>query len=88
MQAYLDLIRYKVYAELSAEAARTFLGILWWLLVRHTEPPGAEHSHAEVARILHHLEESAAGREIYAWLIGSLVGLLFLESWLSWKVGS
>jgi len=32
MQAYLDLIRYKVYAELSAEAARTFLGILWWLI--------------------------------------------------------
>jgi lipopolysaccharide transport system permease protein len=32
MRAYLDLIRYKVYAELSAEAARTFLGILWWLI--------------------------------------------------------
>ena len=32
MYAYLDLIRYKVYAELSAEAARTFLGILWWLI--------------------------------------------------------
>lgn len=32
MRAYLDLIWYKVYAELSAEAARTFLGILWWLI--------------------------------------------------------
>ena len=32
MRANLDLIRYKVYAELSAEAARTFLGILWWLI--------------------------------------------------------
>jgi lipopolysaccharide transport system permease protein len=32
MRANLDLISYKVYAELSAEAARTFLGILWWLI--------------------------------------------------------
>jgi lipopolysaccharide transport system permease protein len=32
MRANLDLIWYKVYAELSAEAARTFLGILWWLI--------------------------------------------------------
>lgn len=32
MRANLDLIKYKVYAELSAEAARTFLGILWWLI--------------------------------------------------------
>ena len=32
MLANLDLIWYKVYAELSAEAARTFLGILWWLI--------------------------------------------------------
>jgi len=32
MRAHLDLIKYKVYAELSAEAARTFLGILWWVI--------------------------------------------------------
>ena len=32
MRTYLDLIWYKVYAELSAEAARTWLGILWWVI--------------------------------------------------------
>lgn len=32
MQNYLDLIWYKVYAELSAEAARTWLGLLWWVI--------------------------------------------------------
>lgn len=35
------------------------LAVLWWLLVRHTEGPKAERSPGEVARILHHLEESA-----------------------------
>lgn len=35
------------------------LAILWWLLVRHTEAPGSERSRGEVARIVHHLEESA-----------------------------
>ncbi len=29
---YLDLIFYKVYAELRAEASRAYLGLLWWVL--------------------------------------------------------
>ncbi len=28
---YLDLILYKTYADLRAEAARTYLGFLWWV---------------------------------------------------------
>ncbi|MBF0245642.1 MAG: hypothetical protein HQL31_10300, partial [Planctomycetes bacterium] len=34
------------------------------------------------------LRKQAGGQEIYAWLIGAWLALLFVESWLSWKVGS
>jgi len=29
---YFDLVRFKVYASLVAESARTYLGFLWWIL--------------------------------------------------------
>ncbi|TVR64840.1 MAG: ABC transporter permease [Candidatus Competibacteraceae bacterium] len=31
-QRYAELVRYKVAADLRAEAARTYLGFLWWVL--------------------------------------------------------
>ncbi len=32
MRHYLELIGYKAYAELRAEAARAYLGFLWWIM--------------------------------------------------------
>jgi len=32
LKQYLDLITYKVYADLQAEASRTYLSFLWWVI--------------------------------------------------------
>ena len=32
LKQYLDLIAYKVYADLQAEASRTYLSFLWWII--------------------------------------------------------
>ena len=32
MNHYLELILYKAYADLRVEAARGYLGMLWWVL--------------------------------------------------------
>jgi lipopolysaccharide transport system permease protein len=32
MNRYLELILYRAYADLKAEAARGYLGVLWWII--------------------------------------------------------
>ena len=29
---YLDLVRYRAYVDLKSESARSYLGMLWWIL--------------------------------------------------------
>jgi hypothetical protein len=75
VSVYDDRLESEV-APLDAEGESRVVEQFGWRILR---------DEAEVRR---YLAESTGGREAYVWLIGLLLALLFVESWLTWKVGA